>query len=260
MTEAKENLHLLLVEDDEDDYRLTRSALQELPDTTCTLDWVTTYEAALERAERRRYDAFLVDYRLGAYTGLQLDRGAACPGLHDADHHAHRGGRPPDRHGGHGGGRRRLPGQERDQPRYAGALFALCPAAYSSQQAAGPGIARSRARASARPDHGGSGRDRPAPGAGVPGGSGQQTLPREHRQPRGARPPALRGPARVGGAGVTAVAGPRPRYRGAVSRQGDARMAGLSGRRQPGGALLRYRLPASARHSGERWRASSSTP
>ncbi len=49
MIAERESLHLLLVEDDEDDYLLTRAVLAELPETRCTLEWVTTYEAALER-------------------------------------------------------------------------------------------------------------------------------------------------------------------------------------------------------------------
>jgi len=84
MSAATESLRLLLVEDDEDDYVLTRGVLAELPETRCTVDWVTTYEAALDVAAQRRHDAYLVDYQLGAHSGIELvqemiTQGCAAP-------------------------------------------------------------------------------------------------------------------------------------------------------------------------------------
>jgi signal transduction histidine kinase len=63
---------VLLVDDDEDDYRLTRALLSDVPYTRYKLDWVSTFERAIEEMSEARHDVFLIDYRLGAHTGLEL--------------------------------------------------------------------------------------------------------------------------------------------------------------------------------------------
>ncbi len=68
---------VLLVDDDEDVYILARSWLSEIEGHRFALDWVATYEAALEAIIHNRYDVYLVDYRLGAHSGLELLRAAA---------------------------------------------------------------------------------------------------------------------------------------------------------------------------------------
>ena len=65
---------LLLVEDDEDDYVLTRDLLADIPGGTYALDWVTTVQAGLAVVAEQRHDAYLIDYRLGAESGLDLLR------------------------------------------------------------------------------------------------------------------------------------------------------------------------------------------
>jgi signal transduction histidine kinase len=62
---------VLLVEDDEDDYRLTRDLLAD-SEWRYALDWAASYDEALSRIECERYDVLLLDYRLGAQTGLEL--------------------------------------------------------------------------------------------------------------------------------------------------------------------------------------------
>lgn len=69
-------IKVLLVEDDEDDYVLTESLLSEINLRTYALDWVTTYNAALEKLSGDDYDVCLLDYHLGAHTGLELLREA----------------------------------------------------------------------------------------------------------------------------------------------------------------------------------------
>ena len=68
------DIRVLLVEDDEDDYIITRDLLSGAQGAQFRLDWVRTYEAALEALEAQRHDVWLVDYRLGAYSGLDLVR------------------------------------------------------------------------------------------------------------------------------------------------------------------------------------------
>jgi signal transduction histidine kinase len=63
---------VLLVDDDEDDYRLTYDLLSDVPYTRYRLDWVSTFESAVEEMAGSRHDVFLVDYRLGVHNGLEL--------------------------------------------------------------------------------------------------------------------------------------------------------------------------------------------
>jgi diguanylate cyclase (GGDEF)-like protein len=67
-----ETPRILLVEDDEDDYLLTRDLLAEVFGRTLRLDWVWTWEAALQALSSQQYDVYLVDYRLGEHDGLEL--------------------------------------------------------------------------------------------------------------------------------------------------------------------------------------------
>jgi PAS domain S-box-containing protein len=65
---------VLLVEDDKDDYVLTRALLADARGTEFELEWVSSYDQALTELEAPRWDAALVDYRLGAKNGLDLVR------------------------------------------------------------------------------------------------------------------------------------------------------------------------------------------
>jgi diguanylate cyclase (GGDEF)-like protein/PAS domain S-box-containing protein len=65
---------VLLVEDDEDDYLITRDLLAAQSRMRFELDWRTDYEDALAEIRLRRHDAYLIDYRLGRRTGLDLVR------------------------------------------------------------------------------------------------------------------------------------------------------------------------------------------
>lgn len=67
-------VNVLLVEDDEDDYVITRDLLSEIEDEQFDLEWVSTYDAALEAIQHRQHDVIFIDYRLGARTGLDLLR------------------------------------------------------------------------------------------------------------------------------------------------------------------------------------------
>ncbi|RPI96234.1 MAG: PAS domain S-box protein, partial [Chloroflexi bacterium] len=67
---------VLLVEDDEDDYILTRALLTEIPGQQFVLDWVKTFQAGLEALCHNEHDVALVDYRLGAQNGVELLREA----------------------------------------------------------------------------------------------------------------------------------------------------------------------------------------
>lgn len=65
-------LNVLLVDDDEDDFVITRDLLQELPTAHYTLQWANSFATAKEAIIRNTFDVYLVDYRLGAHNGLDL--------------------------------------------------------------------------------------------------------------------------------------------------------------------------------------------
>lgn len=65
-------LQILLVEDDEDDYILTRELLNDLKTMPTALTWVDEYDEALNEMQNNRHDVYLLDYRIGATDGLAL--------------------------------------------------------------------------------------------------------------------------------------------------------------------------------------------
>jgi signal transduction histidine kinase len=69
-----EPIRALLVEDDEDDYVLTRGLLTEIDPRRFSLEWLRSFEEAEERIPRGGFDVCLIDYRLGAGDGLELLR------------------------------------------------------------------------------------------------------------------------------------------------------------------------------------------
>lgn len=72
-----EAIKILLVDDDEDDYILTRELLKEIPQShNYQLSWCNNFEEAINAMLKGLYDIYLVDYRLGKYTGIDLLREA----------------------------------------------------------------------------------------------------------------------------------------------------------------------------------------
>jgi diguanylate cyclase (GGDEF)-like protein/PAS domain S-box-containing protein len=73
---SAEALRILLVEDDEDDFLLTRSMLRAQGRARFEVDWEQSYATALSAIGAGSHDLYLVDYRLGEHTGLDLVREA----------------------------------------------------------------------------------------------------------------------------------------------------------------------------------------
>lgn len=65
-------IKVLLVDDDEDDYILTRDWFDEFQVAGSELEWVSSYARAREAIAQNRHDIYLVDYRLGEGDGLEL--------------------------------------------------------------------------------------------------------------------------------------------------------------------------------------------
>lgn len=70
-------LKVCLVDDDEDDFILTRSLLMDIPEEPMSIrwqsiDWINSYEKAVQSLSPPFYDIYLVDYRLGVNTGIDF--------------------------------------------------------------------------------------------------------------------------------------------------------------------------------------------
>lgn len=79
-----QEIKVLLVEDDEDDVVLAREYLRESEYYRFKVDWIANPQRAREKMLAERYDIFLIDYRLGSETGLDLvrfvqDKGVLVP-------------------------------------------------------------------------------------------------------------------------------------------------------------------------------------
>ncbi len=73
-------LRVMLVDDDEDDFVMTRDLLAEIEGKSIELDWASTYEAGLEAFGQNNHDVYLLDYRLGERNGLELLTEAVASG------------------------------------------------------------------------------------------------------------------------------------------------------------------------------------
>lgn len=67
----KQEILVLLIDDDEDDYILTKGIFDQLADSY-SLSWVNSYDKGISAILKRQFDVYLVDYRLGKGTGIDL--------------------------------------------------------------------------------------------------------------------------------------------------------------------------------------------
>ncbi len=72
MYDPKKPVRILIIDDDEDDYILTSGFLKSIEDRILQIDWCYNYKTALEKIASKAADLYLVDYRLGAKTGIDL--------------------------------------------------------------------------------------------------------------------------------------------------------------------------------------------
>ena len=77
---GEEIIKILVVDDDEDDFVLVRDLILESAEGHFTVDWVATYEEAIQEIKACRHHVYLVDYHLGAGNGLELLREAGALG------------------------------------------------------------------------------------------------------------------------------------------------------------------------------------
>ena len=69
-------VRVLMIDDDQDEYVLIFDLLSEACRGEFHLDWVATYDWGLDAIRRNEHDVYLIDYRLGGRTGLELIRDA----------------------------------------------------------------------------------------------------------------------------------------------------------------------------------------
>ena len=73
-------IKVLLIDDDEATYTITRRMLSQGEGAAIVLEWASTFESGLAAIRSHAYDAYLVDYRLGDRNGLELIRMATTEG------------------------------------------------------------------------------------------------------------------------------------------------------------------------------------
>lgn len=66
------DIRVLLVDDDEDDYLILNRIFSNIPNRPFIVTWSSTFDEAKELIKTSNFDIFLIDYRLGAHTGLEL--------------------------------------------------------------------------------------------------------------------------------------------------------------------------------------------
>lgn len=69
-----EAIKVLLIEDDEDDFYITRKLFLRIEGTQYLLNWITNYDDGLKALLNGEGDICLLDYRLGEKNGLELIR------------------------------------------------------------------------------------------------------------------------------------------------------------------------------------------
>ena len=63
---------ILIVDDDEDDFFITSEYIKNIRSNNFEIEWCFKYSDALENISNKNFDLYLIDYHLGAKTGLDL--------------------------------------------------------------------------------------------------------------------------------------------------------------------------------------------
>ncbi len=71
-------LRVLVVDDDEEDFLILRDLLADLPQAGYKLEWACNFDAGAAAIHAGNHDVYVVDYRLGPESGLDLVRLAAA--------------------------------------------------------------------------------------------------------------------------------------------------------------------------------------
>ena len=72
MSAEEQVIKLLIVDDDEDDYFITSEYIKNIKSNKFQLEWCYRYDDALKYISNHSFNIYLIDYHLGAKTGLDL--------------------------------------------------------------------------------------------------------------------------------------------------------------------------------------------
>lgn len=74
-------IKILLVDDDEEDFILTRDIIDDIPHRKYEMEWVSSFDKAVKVINEQRHDVYLIDFRLGGENGLTLIKMAIKNGV-----------------------------------------------------------------------------------------------------------------------------------------------------------------------------------
>jgi signal transduction histidine kinase len=72
-------INILMIDDDEEDFMIVRDIIEDLQNGY-KIEWVSSYQEGLADIAAKKHDVYLVDYKLGAHTGLELISEAVAMG------------------------------------------------------------------------------------------------------------------------------------------------------------------------------------
>lgn len=74
-----ELIRILIIDDDEDDFLITSSLINEIPNGHFIIDWCPKHVEALHKICNKEYDIYFIDNFLGGITGMELlDKAISC--------------------------------------------------------------------------------------------------------------------------------------------------------------------------------------
>ena len=76
-------IKIAIVDDDEDDYFIINSLIKSIEGANLHVEWISHYQAAIEKIKAEAYNIYFIDYRLGNQTGVNLLQEAIAMGCEE---------------------------------------------------------------------------------------------------------------------------------------------------------------------------------
>ncbi|HLC82731.1 MAG TPA: hybrid sensor histidine kinase/response regulator, partial [Bacteroidia bacterium] len=67
-----EKIKILMIDDDKEDFQIIELIVKNIVHQKYSLDWTPSFSEGLKLIAQQQHDVYLVDYKLGAKTGLEL--------------------------------------------------------------------------------------------------------------------------------------------------------------------------------------------